>query len=183
LQTWDGGGYWVNTRHSDYTYDGEWHEIEDYEQAWEGAWENFQTHYYTYDGDNFLQRLTKDWEPDRAWINHSRYTVEYGNLQADEYEIPEPADFNLSNYPNPFNPTTEIRFQVSDLRAPESAVIEIYNLKGQRIREFRVASSPTLQLVRWNGTDHSGKPVSSGIYFYKLKVGNRELTRKMVLMK
>ena len=37
--------------------------------------------------------------------------------------------------------------------------------------------------VAWSGTDNSNKPVSSGIYFYKMKAGNHEITKKMILLK
>lgn len=195
LQTWDGGGSWVNNRRSDYTYDGDWHEIENYEQVWEAdAWMNFQTHYYSYDDDNLLERLTKEWESERSWINHSKYTVEYGNLQSDDFEIPEQVDFKLTNYPNPFNPETEIRFQVPDFRN-QDAKIEIYNIKGQYINSFLCHPSVAghgPELVEgdhkiisgtWNGRDNFGHPAPSGIYYYKLRIGNEERTKKMVLMK
>lgn len=196
LQTWDGGGYWVNTRHSDYTYDNNWHEIEDYEQIWEeGMWMDFQTHYYSYDDEYLLERLTKEWDTERSWLNHSRYSVEYGNLNINDYEIPKLADFNLTNYPNPFNPSTEIRFQVSDTRVQESDIrIEIFNLRGHIIKTLPVTLSDSSMLnsiegsdfgcsVIWNGKDKLGHQAPSGIYFYKLKIGRYEQIKKMIMMK
>ena len=87
------------------------------------------------------------------------------------------------NYPNPFNPSTEIRFQISDFSELGSAEISIYNLKGQKVKTIDVILSGVEGSVTWNGTDDSEKPVSSGIYFYKLKAGDFQVTRKMLLMK
>jgi len=100
---------------------------------------------------------------------------------SDEFTL-QSDDFELYNYPNPFNPSTEIRFTTKDA---EDANIEIYNTKGQIVKFYPIPSS-SLSLINsttWNGTDQNNKPVPSGIYFYKLKVGKEEQTRKMVLMK
>ena len=92
--------------------------------------------------------------------------------------------FHLSNFPNPFNPTTTISYQL-----PENSEVElaIYNLKGQKVKQLVSNSAGQLSAgqhsVVWNGKDDNGKSVSSGIYFYKLKTGNYEQTRKMILIK
>ena len=92
----------------------------------------------------------------------------------------------LSNYPNPFNPSTTISFSLTAEDA-ENAELIIYNLKGQKVKQL-VSNSAFQQSagqhsVIWNGKDDNGKPVSSGIYFYKLKTDNFEKTRKMISMK
>ncbi|MDW7679390.1 MAG: T9SS type A sorting domain-containing protein [bacterium] len=90
--------------------------------------------------------------------------------------------YSLSqNYPNPFNSDTEIRYQL-----PEATHVklEIYNLLGQKIRTLiddpKPAGSHTL---RWDGRDQYGKPVSSGVYLYRLTAGRFCETRKMVVMR
>ncbi|MCF7793815.1 MAG: hypothetical protein K9N09_08705 [Candidatus Cloacimonetes bacterium] len=115
-------------------------------------------------------------------------------------ELISTSSINLTNFPNPFNPSTEIRFQISDLRQIgttnllESAQIDIYNLKGQKVKSLPVILSPESSLgkgsgtpnsysVVWNGKDDNNKPVSSGVYFAKLKAGNQIATQKMLLMK
>jgi len=88
------------------------------------------------------------------------------------------------NYPNPFNPTTTISFEL-DSETAENTELIICNLKGQKIKTFsnlQISQSPNQQ-VTWNGTDDSGKPVSSGIYYYTLKNGAFQLTKKMILLK
>ncbi|MCF7794710.1 MAG: hypothetical protein K9N39_12010, partial [Candidatus Cloacimonetes bacterium] len=103
-----------------------------------------------------------------------------------ENTIPQ-TQISLNNYPNPFNPTTTISFNVTQTSA--FATIEIYNLKGQKIKTFSHAElveacgTPNSYFVVWNGRDDYNKLVSSGIYFAKLKAGKTELTRKMLLMK
>jgi len=96
-------------------------------------------------------------------------------------EIPTP-DFKLMNFPNPFNPVTTISFVATNLN--ENVQIEIFNLKGQKVRELEIEN---LKLGRnditWNGKNELGKTMSSGIYLYKCKIGNLSETRKMILMK
>jgi hypothetical protein len=92
---------------------------------------------------------------------------------------------NLQNFPNPFNPTTEIRLQVSDFRQIENPQIEIYNLKGQKVKRvaFPNWSFGTREgSVSWDGSDENGNQVSSGIYLYKLNMGNSPM-KKMLLLK
>jgi hypothetical protein len=84
-------------------------------------------------------------------------------------------------YPNPFNPQANIRFAIKD---DNNVNIEIYNIKGQKVKNM--ANEPlakgTHQIV-WNGTDDKNKPVGSGIYFCRIKVGHMNRTLKMVMMK
>ncbi|NQV18707.1 MAG: M28 family peptidase [Armatimonadetes bacterium] len=90
---------------------------------------------------------------------------------------------SICNYPNPFNPSTEIRFQVSDFSG-EKVVLEIFNLKGQKVKTLINGQlSAGQHSFVWNGKDDSIKSVSSGVYFYKLKAGSFEQTKKMILMK
>jgi hypothetical protein len=90
-------------------------------------------------------------------------------------------DHQLSNYPNPFNPTTTIFFTAENI---EIAEIEIYNVKGQKIKELHASPNGGLgtRSVVWDGTDENNKQVSSGIYFYKLKVDDKTITTKKCLL-
>lgn len=88
------------------------------------------------------------------------------------------------NFPNPFNPSTTISFELNTEITDDSEIV-IYNLKGQKVRTFpnhEITNSPNHQIV-WDGTDQNNKPVSSGIYFYKLVSADFQQTRKMLLMK
>jgi len=88
------------------------------------------------------------------------------------------------NYPNPFNPSTTISFNLTAKNAKD-AKIEIYNLKGQKVKTLSNSNfTEGNHSVVWNGDDDTGKPVSSGVYFYKLNVnGKSESVRKCLLLK
>ncbi|MBN2354910.1 T9SS type A sorting domain-containing protein, partial [candidate division KSB1 bacterium] len=84
------------------------------------------------------------------------------------------------NYPNPFNPDTEIGFYIS--RTVEgNATLHIYNLLGQNIRTLvDETASAGYHRIRWDGCDEYGRQVGSGIYLYRLKVGEQVKVRKMI---
>ncbi|RMD94493.1 MAG: T9SS C-terminal target domain-containing protein, partial [Calditrichaeota bacterium] len=91
-----------------------------------------------------------------------------------------PGEFELAqNYPNPFNPSTTIEFTLKN-STPQRVRLTIYNLLGQEVvtlvDEKRPAGS---YRVRWDGRDKSGKLVPSGVYLYRLQVGNQIKSRKM----
>ena len=116
-------------------------------------------------------------------INAEPYTV---TLTID-HENPEnnsPAFTNclLGNYPNPFNPTTSIRFSIKDDNTPVE--IKIYNIKGELVRIFHKDSyNAGLHNIKWNGRNNNGKFVSSGIYFNRITIGNHQFNGKMILLK
>jgi hypothetical protein len=88
---------------------------------------------------------------------------------------------SATNYPNPFNPETSIRFQL-----PQSGLTEIcvYNLKGQMVRKLLTADiSAGTHTVQWNGRDNNKQPVASGMYLYRVHSGKQYYMGKMVLMK
>ncbi|MDD4224085.1 MAG: C25 family cysteine peptidase [Candidatus Cloacimonetes bacterium] len=87
----------------------------------------------------------------------------------------------FGNYPNPFNPTTTIRFE---LPAAAPVRLDVFNLRGQKVRSLVDSELPAgAHSAVWNGQDDRGNPVSSGVYLYRLNNGERDLTRKMMLMK
>jgi hypothetical protein len=87
----------------------------------------------------------------------------------------------LANYPNPFNPSTTIRYQ---LAATTKVELRVYDVSGAAVRtlvdDVKGAGSYSLE---WNGRDDRGEPVSSGVYFYRLIAGNFSDVRKMTLVK
>jgi len=88
---------------------------------------------------------------------------------------------NLSNYPNPFNPTTTILSNLNP-ETTENMELVIYNIKGQKIRQFVLSNNQSS--IVWNGTDQTEQPVSSGIYFYQLEIDGRIVAKnKMMLLK
>jgi len=93
-----------------------------------------------------------------------------------------PSKFALhQNHPNPFNPETKIGFEL-----PISAhvTLDIYNMLGQKIATLIDEKRPAgLQNITWNGKDDMGQNVGSGVYFYHIKTGDFEATRKLVLLR
>ncbi|MFQ5604141.1 MAG: FlgD immunoglobulin-like domain containing protein, partial [bacterium] len=87
----------------------------------------------------------------------------------------------FQNYPNPFNPTTVISYQISVVSNLE---LSIYNLLGQKIRTLAKGSQVAgNHQVTWDGKDEAGQVVSSGLYIYTLRTGDRVLNKKMVFLR
>ncbi|RLC56113.1 MAG: hypothetical protein DRH89_06365, partial [Candidatus Cloacimonadota bacterium] len=109
--------------------------------------------------------------------------IHYSNTTGSNNDTIIPITNQLySNFPNPFNPTTTISFDIA--QASSFVTLDIYNIKGQKVKtlvndDLEVGKHTIL----WNGKDDSGKSVSSGIYFYKMKTAKYTSTRKMILMK
>ncbi len=93
-----------------------------------------------------------------------------------------PQDFVLeSNFPNPFNPSTSIRFR---LLRESRVTLEIFNVLGQRVRVLLDRALPGgIHEVVWDGKSDTGAAVGSGFYFYRLRAGDFSQTRRMLLMK
>ncbi|KQC09366.1 MAG: hypothetical protein APR54_12945 [Candidatus Cloacimonas sp. SDB] len=86
-----------------------------------------------------------------------------------------------SNHPNPFNPSTTIRF---DLAQASMVSVEVFNIKGQKVRTLLNEHLDNgTHSIYWKGTDNSNKSVASGLYFYKLTSGKDTVTHKMLLLK
>ena len=95
--------------------------------------------------------------------------------------IPVTSTELIGNYPNPFNPVTSIRF---NLASPDNVRLDVYNSKGQKVttivdKQFGAGQ----HTVTWNGTDHEGRNVGSGVYFYRLTTSDTTQLNKMLLLK
>ncbi len=162
------------------------------QNEWSGEQDWEQVFYFTpYGANTFLWEYEKDNSvshgDDAGWIDYIVFPpssiTNAGNLET--LSSPE----LIGNYPNPFNPTTTIYFTAENA---ESAEIIIYNLKGQKVKTLdleSVSPSPFFAdgvgySITWNGRDANNRPVSSGIYFYKLKVDDEIVaTKKCLLLK
>ena len=108
--------------------------------------------------------------------------IDYTHTSTNSPENIVPVTKLNGNYPNPFNPITTISFSVSHM--PSFVNIEIYNLKGQKVKTLINEQLAAGQhSVIWKGKDDSNKSVSSGIYFYRMKSENYILSKKMILLK
>ena len=93
-----------------------------------------------------------------------------------------PTEFALHhNYPNPFNPVTTLRY---DLPEQANVNIIIYDLLGREVRTLvNTTQDAGFKSVIWDATNDYGKPVSAGVYLYKIRAGEFVQTKKMVLLK
>ena len=115
-------------------------------------------------------------------------TVSFATSSTSAGETDLPRIISLENYPNPFNPSTTISFQLTGDGDQKDVELAIFNIKGQKLKKYTISNiqysiSNNKYSITWDGTDENLEPVTSGIYFYKLKSGNQEMTRKMLLLK
>ncbi len=91
----------------------------------------------------------------------------------------------IGNYPNPFNPSTKIIFDLASEKDTEIVRLDVFNLKGQLVRSlFNGTMEPGAnRSIVWDGKDSQGRQVSSGIYYYRLDVAENRLTGKALLLK
>jgi len=113
--------------------------------------------------------------------NRLIYVNRYDNYLSTESEK-IPTEFALhENYPNPFNPSTTLRF---DLPEVSNVILTIYNMLGQKVKTFNMQSTPAgYHALKWNATNDYGDPVGAGVYLYQLQSKDFVKTRKMVLLK
>ena len=83
----------------------------------------------------------------------------------------------LSNVPNPFTASTDLRF---DLPAPAPYEIGIYSVTGQRVTGFRGIGSAGANSLRWNGRDEQGRSTRAGVYYYQFVSGGRSVSQRIV---
>ena len=126
---------------------------------------------YAHDGTDSV-KVTVD---DRVvYVNRYDYLSTIGEGIPTEFALHE-------NYPNPFNPSTTLRF---DLPEVSDVNVIIYNMLGQKVKSFNMQSTPAgYHSLTWNATNDYGDPVSAGVYLYQLQSKDFVKTRKMVLLK
>jgi predicted outer membrane repeat protein len=129
----------------------------------------------TYSMEMVMELLSLIWEPTNTEHHHMlMYTIVNCQLSI--------VNCQFYNYPNPFNPFTIIKFTTENTE--KNTELVIYNLKGQKVKTL---VNEQLQQgghsIIWNGRDSNGKRVGSGIYFYKLKTGDFQKVKKMILLR
>lgn len=85
------------------------------------------------------------------------------------------------NYPNPFNPSTTIKYELNSIG---NVRLQIFDIKGELIKTLvnDFQNSGSYEVV-WNGTNNRGEKLSSGVYFYSVRIGENISTKKMILLK
>ncbi|MGD9898905.1 MAG: FlgD immunoglobulin-like domain containing protein, partial [Calditrichaceae bacterium] len=114
-------------------------------------------------------------------------SVSVSGLRVDERTIevavPVPDQYALfKNYPNPFNPTTNIRFQLPDV---QNVKLAVYDIRGSLVKTVvnNQAFPAGEHTVTWDATDNNGSRVASGMYIYRFEAGKFSKIDKMILLK
>ena len=129
-----------------------------------------------------------------AWIAHARleddgslaFKQGIENLQNLLASLIPEETALLHNYPNPFNPETWIPYQLAE---SAEVTLTIYDINGQLVRRLAVGHQAAgmyrsrSRAVYWDGRNHLGESVASGLYFYSLTADNFTATRRMLILK
>ncbi len=133
--------------------------------------------WWTYNSANSTSGGDMDREKKMEWLENTT-SVEIVSTDSPQFM---PDDFRLiCNYPNPFNSTTKILFE---LKKAYPAEFEIYNLAGQLVWSGKKWCDPGENFVFWNGADKQGEAVSSGIYIFNLKIDYRNQSIPLLLIR
>ncbi len=107
-------------------------------------------------------------------------TITLDDNEETKQQLPEYYSLE-QNFPNPFNPSTTIRYS---LPKTDEVTLEIFNILGQLISKYNPGYQPAGEYTyTWNASDVHNRPLSSGIYFYRLKTGEFIETKKMTMLK
>lgn len=193
LYTYDNNGHLL-TEISEYLADGTYiqssKQFKEYDannnmtkwgfQTWNATnnlWDDVNRSTYTYNAQNQLTSHLLETFGQYYWTNFSKSEYEYSTATAlkDNFEIK--TDFHLAdNYPNPFNPTTNISFNIS---TPSEVLLTIHNIAGEKVATL---VSDELQAGNYERT-FNANGLASGMYFYKLEANGFVEVKKMMLMK
>jgi hypothetical protein len=132
----------------------------------------------------YSNRAFITWKDHRAGVGVTGLwgnTVHSSTPNDDALQTPIQQAQIIGNYPNPFNPSTTISYQIA---ADGMAKLDIYNIKGQLVKSLlNEPQTRGRHQVMWSGKNIGGKDVASGIYFVRLSSAGRSSIHKMVLMK
>jgi hypothetical protein len=143
----------------------------------------------------YVWDLPAPWNPALAfWPTFLHDAARMARIGASVYEATDVAPHDApavapralhleQNHPNPFNPTTTIRFGVPG-SSNLPVRLHIFDVRGRQVRALIDAPlKPGHHSVVWDGRDDQASPVASGVYFYRLQWQGEAITRRLVLMK
>ena len=155
---------------------------------WENIWDN-STQYQApaeCGNDNgqggYNYQFTVDGSGDPITVSYCAGTCEATCVVLALDGIDLPNIFALhNNYPNPFNPVTNITYDIPEVT---QVTLDIYNISGQKVSTLAQGQhEPGRYRIQWNATNNYGKPLSSGMYIYRIRAGNFVSVKKLILMK
>jgi len=105
-----------------------------------------------------------------------------GTVSIDEDFEAQPFSYKLyPNFPNPFNPETRIRFEIGN---KEHVKLIVYDILGRQVKTLINSTYDAGHyVINWDGTNNYGRPVSTGLYIYRIKAGNFIEYNKMMLIR
>ncbi len=204
------GSDWVDTDRMRYYYQGndlDYTTIEEYfEAAWhfliktqyhyannrkdnietyewnETDWEKSLIRYYHYNNDGTVSIEHELYWDGSVYEDGEKSYHTYGSTPVARNNEALIKTFTLKNYPNPFNPETNIQF---NLKENATIALEIFDLQGRKIntliaRENKQAGTYT---VKWNGMNSKGESMSSGVYIYRLISDRTIVSKQCILLK
>ena len=155
------------------------------EVSWQKTFSSFDILEETYDWAGEAIDLTNDGGAIIAIDNGQFGFLRVNNIQNilfNEFEKQLPKYFRLNNnYPNPFNPTTTLKYDL-----PEDSFVDItvFDMLGNVVNNLvKTNQSSGFKSVQWNATNNQGDPVSAGVYIYSIEAGDFKQTKKMILLK
>jgi hypothetical protein len=177
LQQYTDDSNWSNYYKVSYTYDINNKLKEELRQDWIGNWVNEFNFFYTYDENrNRTEFLQQIWV-NSAWVNTGKILYSYIPVTSASEELNSINSYSLSNnYPNPFNPTTNIQYAIG---ITQFVSLKIFDVLGTKIETLVNEERPAgIYELNWNAAN-----LPSGVYFYRLQAGEFVQTRKMILLK
>ncbi len=191
---WNYRDEWVNYLEREYEYNSSGHLERNIIKRWEwdreknvdpksGLWENDSQYEFFYDEAGNCDQIDCDiWDPEsKEWHDHIRILYSYkDSLNTDQQQ--NPIRIELTNYPNPFNASTHIRFLLTQ---PSKVSLNVYDIRGRLIRTILSEQSLTGQrhIYEWDGKDKEGNGVPSGMYLFYLKAGDNQIIKKCMFVK
>ena len=130
--------------------------------------------------------ITGTWTHDGSTSQECSVIFTYQALGAPSAQSLPAKTALLPNFPNPFNPETWIPYQ---LAKPAEVTLTIYDIRGRIVRTLPLGNQPAgmyqsrSKAAHWDGRNHLGEKVATGVYFYTLKAGDYTATRKLLIRK
>jgi hypothetical protein len=145
------------------------------------GYDSCKLHFFFTDDYSYGSSVIGNGVDNGSMLYYATLGIDLYQCSSDKNMIPVCNSKLISNYPNPFNPSTTIQFKLAE----ESEVsMEIYNIKGQKVKTL---TNEFLLIGKheriWDGKDENKQSVSSGIYFCKLRSSKYSAYRKMILLK
>jgi hypothetical protein len=159
--------------------------------------------YYEHVTTDYKRLTDEEWKDDKMYLSEKSMRPAFTDLylaRKDEWVNPDPVSLptrattvegndteptveQVSNFPNPFDSHTYIKFQIPSTGKSYMLTVSIFDADGKLINRIFNGSTPSGNnySLKWDGTDASGKKVLTGVYFYEIKIDDKTHTGKMLL--